>query len=180
MVSRIVLFWRECTGPIHPADLCLAEELHAVFNLDYPPPAFIGDIENAPVVLLNGNGGYNATTPAEFPDRLAVERALRSLHHPGPADAVGTSPYYLARNYAQWLLSGEMALVPTENSILPEITCEVPNRVIIRPHAGDGRTVVVLAGGAGEIATPAPSREPRSPPSAEHSASEGTAAHKAI
>jgi hypothetical protein len=50
--------------------------------------------------------------------------------------------------------------------------CEVPNRVIIPPHAGDGRTAVGLAGVAGEIATPAAGWEPRSPPSGEHSAPE--------
>jgi hypothetical protein len=46
-------------------------------------------------------------------------------------------------------------LVAIENSIRRELTCEIPNRVIIPPHAGDDRTAVALAGVAREVATPA-------------------------
>jgi hypothetical protein len=46
-------------------------------------------------------------------------------------------------------------VVATENLIRHELTSEVPNRVIIPPHAGDGRTAAALTGVAGEVATSA-------------------------
>ena len=111
MVSSIVAHWRACKGPIHPADNHLAPEMRTIFNLDYPPPAFVGDVEKAPVILLNGNGAYDpGITPAEFPNEEAVERALNRLHHPGPVEPAEVSPYYALRNYAHWLRSGQMAL----------------------------------------------------------------------
>jgi hypothetical protein len=70
--------------------------------------------------------------------------------------------------------------VATENLIRRDLSCEVPNRVIIPPDAGDGRTAVVLAGFAGEVSTPARRRESCSPPSVEHSAPAGIAAPPAV
>jgi hypothetical protein len=63
----------------------------------------------------------------------------------------------MARRWAVALLVAVLVqpAVATENAIRHELSCEVSNRVIIPPHAGDGRTAVALAGVAREIATPA-------------------------
>lgn len=111
-MSSIVEFWRRCNGPIHPDDQSLLDNAPGVFNLDYPPPAYIGDIESAPIVLLSGNGGYDAQmTPAEYPTSDARTRAIQRLHNPGPVEPADVSPYYARRNYAKWILSGQLALV---------------------------------------------------------------------
>jgi hypothetical protein len=63
-----------------------------------------------------------------------------------------------------------------------------PARIVLRnpeschhsPHAGDGQTAVALAGLVGEVKTPAQNRESCSPPSVEHSAPAGIAAHAAV
>ena len=67
MASSIRAFWRRLEGPVHPDDRPVFDRLKHTFNLDYPPPAFIGDIDHAPVVVLMANGGYDAKlTPTEF------------------------------------------------------------------------------------------------------------------
>src|SRR5262245_55301314 len=77
------------------------------------------------------------------------------------------------------MAASELA-VATENIILHELTSEIPNRVIIPRHAGDGRTAFPLAGVAREGATPARSLEPSSPPSCEHSAAASVASPVAV
>jgi hypothetical protein len=63
----------------------------------------------------------------------------------------------MARRWAVALLVAVLVqpAVATENAIRHELSCEVSNRVIIPPHAGDGRTAVAMAGVASEVATPA-------------------------
>ena len=103
----------EKTGPFaHPDDAELFRTREHSFNLDFPPPAFIGDILNAPVVMLDANGGYHpSATPWEFSQPGAIERYLDCLRHPQPADRDQVAPYYRDRNYSKLLFSGELALV---------------------------------------------------------------------
>jgi hypothetical protein len=126
MASSIVRFWRRATGPVHPDDADILAGAPGLFNLDYPPPAFVGDIDNAPVVLLNGNGGYKqAVTPAEFPDAPSAERAIKRLHCPAPIDPADVSSYYARVNYARWLISGQLAMVNAVAYRAPRITGDV-------------------------------------------------------
>ena len=139
MTSSIVAHWRQCTGAVHPADIEALSTMHGLFNLDYPPPAYIGDIENAPLILLNGNGGYSPDrTPCEYCDQAAYDRALDRLHNPGPIEPAEVSRYYADRNYAQWLRSGQMALVNAVAYRSPEITYRVcrlaPNLPSVNVH----------------------------------------------
>jgi hypothetical protein len=69
-VEALPDFWSRMPLSIHPWDEAfLKEHNNGCFNLCYPPPAFIGDIVNARVIILLLNGGYNKKlTPAEFPD----------------------------------------------------------------------------------------------------------------
>jgi hypothetical protein len=83
------------------------------FNLDFPPPAFIGDVITAPIIILQNNGGYNASTPAEFPDSAAHDEYRNMLANPRPVsrNQRTLSPYYLGRKYTQWLVDGVATLV---------------------------------------------------------------------
>lgn len=48
-----------------------------------PPPAFIGDVDHAPVVILMANGGFDAeNTPAEFPEPADRDEYVAWLHGP--------------------------------------------------------------------------------------------------
>ena len=126
MTSSIVEFWRQSNGAIHPADTAVLATVPNLFNLDFPPPAYVGDIESARVILLNGNGGYKPkVTPLEFPDRIAVERAINRLHHPAPIERSDVCSYYADANYARWLQSGELAMVNAIAYRAPEITEDV-------------------------------------------------------
>lgn len=84
------------------------------FDLEYPPPAYIGDILNAPILILDNNGGFDAKmTPAEFPDPHAHDEFRAALTSSRPLDPSErtVSPYYLSRNYAPLLTTGMAALV---------------------------------------------------------------------
>lgn len=73
--SILVDHWRKLEGSVHPDDERVFSTANHTFNLDWPSPAYVGDIENAPYVILMKNGGYDANmTPAEFPDEASVER----------------------------------------------------------------------------------------------------------
>ncbi|QXI66092.1 hypothetical protein CP157_03884 (plasmid) [Paracoccus marcusii] len=114
-MQSIVDFWKQLDGAVHPQDAPVFERHgdHG-FNLDYPPPAYIGDILNAPVIILENNGGYDPVmTPGEFPDAEAQEAFRASLAAPAPfnPNLRHVSPYYCSRNYTHLLVSGQAALV---------------------------------------------------------------------
>ena len=115
MTKDLSEYWSKLNGAVHPADV-LEFELRPDhgFNLQFPPPAFIGDIINAPIIILENNGGYSASlTPAEFPDQNADDEFRDMLSKPRPVsrNERTISPYYLERNYTQWLVDGVAALV---------------------------------------------------------------------
>ena len=110
--SMIVEHWRRLDGAVHPDDRPIFESHPHSFNLDFPPPAYLGDIENAPFVVLMMNGGYDASdTPMEFSGAGAVDAYLDRLHNPRPADLETLAPYYARPNYAQHLVRARLALV---------------------------------------------------------------------
>ena len=120
----------EKTGPFaHPDDAELFRTRAHSFNLDFPPPAFIGDILNAPVVMLDANGGYHpSATPWEFSQPGAIERYLDCLRHPQPADRDQVAPYYAGRKFADLLFSGDLVLVNAVAYRSPAISQEPENR----------------------------------------------------
>ena len=113
-MQSIVDFWEQLDGAVHPQDAPVFERHgdHG-FNLDYPPPAYIGDILNAPVLILENNGGYDpGMTPGEFPDAEAQKAFRASLAAPALDPRLRhVSPYYRSRNYTRLLVSGHAALV---------------------------------------------------------------------
>lgn len=115
MLHDIVEYWRELKGSVHPEDAPTFDRFgdHG-FNLDFPPPAYIGDILNAPIIILDNNGGFDEQmTPAEFPDAQAHEEFREAMASPRRLDLAArtVSPYYRSRNYTRFLTSGTAALV---------------------------------------------------------------------
>ena len=111
-ISSLVQHWRKLSGAIHLDDLSVFTSHQHSFNLDFPPPAYIGDIENAPVVLLDANGGYDPSiTPMEFSKSGFLEKYIELLRSPKAVDPVEISPYYAKRNYASLIKSDRLALV---------------------------------------------------------------------
>lgn len=115
MLRILAEFWSELQGSIHPNDESEFRRFpdHG-FNLEFPPPAFVGDVINAPVLILDNNGGYDAArTPREFPGAEARDEYRDMLANPRPISHKDrtVSPYYLSRNYSRWLVEGTAALV---------------------------------------------------------------------
>lgn len=111
MTSKLLQHWQRLEASVHPADKPFFATADHSFNLDFPPPAFIGDIEHAPVVLLDANGGYSQETSLEFPDARSVARYIDLLHSPKAINPSAVAPYYGQRNYAKMIQDGQLALV---------------------------------------------------------------------
>ena len=117
----LVKHWRKLKGKIrlngkgvyvHPDDMEVLRDHPNRFNLDYPPPAYVGDIVSAPAIMLLTNGGYNSEgTKNEFSKRGAAKRYLDCLHDPSLMCPKGYSPYYLKWNYKEFLRDGHLAIV---------------------------------------------------------------------
>src|SRR5215217_1498687 len=113
MTSSIRDFWLALTEAVHPLDApVFAAHPEHTFDLRFPPPAYIGDVDNAPIIILMGNGGFNPVgTPREFPDRAAVDEYIAFLHDPGRGFPARLSRYYRARRVGPWLDRSQAAIV---------------------------------------------------------------------
>ena len=161
MASSIRNFWLQLDGPVHPADHPVFERHRHTFNLDYPPPAFVGDVDNAPVVVLMGNGGYSPTlTPTEFArpeDTAEYIDYLRGRRQNFPS---GLAPYYTASPLGPWMARGLVVQVNAVAYRSPRLSQEPINRDVaeqlpslaahrrwlcreVIPEARDGKRLVV-------------------------------------
>ncbi|MDP2818346.1 MAG: hypothetical protein Q8O29_08710 [Polaromonas sp.] len=120
-------------GWAHPDDEDLLGREPHTFNLDFPPPAFVGDIENAKIIVLAANGGYSASvTPGEFAAIGAADRYLKRLSFPAEADWQEVAPYYRGINYSELVFSGKAAIVNACAYRSPKISEEPDNRRLIK------------------------------------------------
>jgi hypothetical protein len=127
---------------IHPLDReILAAEPHS-FKTAEPPPAFIGDIERAPVTVLVSNGGWNPETPNEFlhPRNSPAEYVTR-LHNSTACDPAIVSPYYARSNLAQFLARGDVALLNLIPYRSPELSKE-PENLLFAPKLRSSQVAV--------------------------------------
>ena len=134
MGHLLVEHWRRLTGTVHPDDEPVLRARPHRFNLDFPPPAFLGDVVNAPVILLFANGGYDAVLTAEqFADPAAVDAHLRRLHRAEAPELTEIAAYYATKAYSGWLASGDVAIVNAVAYRSPRLSTERDNWRII-PH----------------------------------------------
>lgn len=116
-LQDIVTFWSQQRLSdrgqwIHPADQAAFDSARHTFNLDYPVSPYVGDILNAPVVILGANAGYDpSVTPLEFPDAEATLNYVNRVSAPDNSDWSVVSPYYEDVNYGPLLSSGQAVLI---------------------------------------------------------------------
>lgn len=123
--------WRQLTGSVHPLDEPVFSKEPHTFNLDYPPPAFVGDVENAQVLVLMANGGYDpVSTALEFPDQRSRDIYIDRLHNPRPVDPLFVAPYYAASNFGHLIELGNLAVVNAVAYRSPKISNEPQNRAL--------------------------------------------------
>ena len=114
-LNEIAEYWSEMAGTVHPADKAFfpkADE-HG-FKLDFPPPAFVGDVVNAPVIILGNQGGWDAKlTPPEQLEPDSADRYRDMLANPRRLEEKDKRiwNYYFDLNYSEFLADGTVALV---------------------------------------------------------------------
>ena len=124
---------RTSLGWIHPDDEHVLTRSNTSFNFDFPPPAFVGDVLTARVIILTANGGYDpVVTSKEFATPAAEARYVHRLSHPTKVDWAEVAPYYSNVNYAQYLTSRKVALVNACAYRSRKISEEPTNRRAIR------------------------------------------------
>lgn len=112
MTSSIRKFWQQLELSVHPEDAPKFASNRHTFNLDYPPPAFIGDVDNAPVVILMLNGGYDpASTPREFPTSDDMNEHRQWLRGERKEPPTRLSSYYTDQEIFELVLKGEAVIV---------------------------------------------------------------------
>ncbi|WP_202988408.1 hypothetical protein [Sphingopyxis terrae] len=137
-IKEIVAFWRgqqqiDLQGEwTHRLDRTVLETGPHSFNLDHPVCPYIGDVINAPVIILNANAGYDADlTPTEFPDASTVDAYIARVDEPSGSDWSFVSQYYDDTNYGHLIASGKAVAVNACAYRSPKISNEKDNRRII-------------------------------------------------
>jgi hypothetical protein len=113
MPSLIREFWKSLELSVHPEDARAFATYPHTFNLDFPPPAFVGDVDSAPVVILMLNGGYDPEkTPLEFPTPGDMQEHVQWLKGERKQPPCRLSSYYTEQNYIfEKVLSGHAVIV---------------------------------------------------------------------
>gem|GEM_PF-3918413 len=129
-------YWSElkksAIGWVHPDDERFLRAVPHSFNLDFPPPAFVGDVIKAKVIVLTANGGYKAEhTPMEFFGKDSEQLYLSRLKNPTGANWAEVAPYYGRVNYSSLLFDGSAASVNACAYRSPKISEEPNNRKLI-------------------------------------------------
>lgn len=116
-MSGLVEYWKGLTKPdlhgrwVHPDDSAAFARGGNTFNVDYPPGPFIGDVVNAPVVILGLNGRYSAGTKQEFSKPGYAERYVARIHKPVGADWSDLATYYVRETNFGHLVASRRAVV---------------------------------------------------------------------
>ncbi len=125
-LSRIRSFWRQLDGLVHPQDELFFEknpEAKSVFHLGLPPPAFIGDVDNARVIFLMMNGNYKpGITKSHFPDQASQAEYIRYIRGEQTQMPTNLAGYYRTGPLAAWLEDGTAALVNAVAYRAPALT----------------------------------------------------------
>ncbi len=137
-LEDVVTFWKQQNRPIrgvwiHPADAELLFNKPHSFNLDFPAGPYVGDILQAPVVILGANAGYSSNTAREFQGRDSIRKYLARTASPSDHDWTATGrPYYEERNYGRLLFDGRAVLINACAYRSPRISSERDNQEIVK------------------------------------------------
>jgi hypothetical protein len=129
-LSLIAKFWGRLDGAVHPDDIPIfdARPEHS-FNLKFPPPAFIGAVDTAPIVILMSNGGYKSgVTEAEFSDEASVLEYRSFIRGEVSALPPRLAGYYNAGPFAGWIADGSAVLVNAVPYRSPRLSDEPHNQ----------------------------------------------------
>lgn len=118
MSRSLVEFWRQCVGPdrngrwVHPSDSEQFERNLNSFNTDYPPSPYIGNVIDAPIIILGLNGRFSSGTAVEFSAPGANAAHLTRISHPESADWRAMAAYYIREtNFGGFILNGQAVVV---------------------------------------------------------------------
>lgn len=129
MRSSIRTFWRRLEAAVHPDDEQVVRSQPHTFNLDFPPPAFIGDVDNAPIVVLMANGGYDPRgTPSEFPDQSDYAEYRDWLRGDRIEPPRNLTRYYTRHALFPWVQTGKAVIVNAVAYRSPQISREPQNK----------------------------------------------------
>jgi hypothetical protein len=118
---------------VHPDDKVLLDSESHSFNLDFPAPAFVGDILRAKIIILAANGGYDSVvTSQEFKEDDATKNYMYRLNNPSKANWSAVAPYYQGVNYAHLILNGRAAIVNACAYRSKKISEEPENKKLIK------------------------------------------------
>lgn len=140
-IGEIVEFWRNEQKAnsqglwAHRLDWQALNSGTQTFNLDYPVSPYIGNVLDAPVIILNANAGFNSDlTPDEFTADNAIRRYLDRVDNPSDSDWSTVSHYYNGTNYGQLVASGKAVVVNACAYRSPKISDrrEAANRAMIK------------------------------------------------
>lgn len=133
MTGSLTEFWRQMKldETIHPLDKAILEKTSHSFRTGEPPPAFIGDIERAPVIVLFSNGGWDSHTAREFlqPENSPAKYVAR-LYNSSPCNPASVSAYYAKSNLASFIATGEVAFLNLIPYRSPKLSKESENRAL--------------------------------------------------
>lgn len=132
MTSSIREFWRRLEGSVHPDDEKWFAAHPHTFNLDFPPPAFLGNVDTAPIIILMANGGYDPTeTPTEF--QTASDHVEHRCWLSGTGGIPSRfSPYYQRNALFPWVRDGSAVIVNAIAYRSPKISEEPHNQRVGR------------------------------------------------
>jgi hypothetical protein len=135
MRSSIREFWRRLDHAVHPDDASVLASQPHTFNLDFPPPAFIGDVDGAPIVILMANGGYDphptTGTRSEFLEPSDYKEHLEMLGREGARMPRRLSPYYTQNTAFRWVREGKAVIVNAVAYRSRKISEEPQNRKMV-------------------------------------------------
>ncbi len=111
--SSIADFWSRLRGPVHPDDEAYFRDnpdVGALFQKNFIPSAFFGDVLNAKVILCYGNGGPEGDQ--EFYRNPAMQEALLDhIRNPGPVDPSRFFDYFDDQWFSTLIKDGQAVLV---------------------------------------------------------------------
>ncbi|WP_395330745.1 hypothetical protein WBP06_00455 [Novosphingobium sp. BL-8H] len=138
-IEDIVGFWRDEQQTnarnqwVHRLDREWLEKGPHSFNLDHPVSPYVGDVINAPIIILGANAGYNsALTPSEFPDTTSTSNYIARVGNPSESDWSFVSRYYDRTNYGHLVATGQAVVVNACAYRSPKLSEEPDNRAMIR------------------------------------------------